>query len=156
MKSVVLTFPSRVIDFGRAGISPIPPSPISPVKSLPWLILSGWLLPASARANDSAFSELSHVAGNAVIAGATTVVVDQYYPTIQHPARFGFIVSASEALLAEIATRATGGKFSLLDVAAGTIGAAVGAYATHQWYIEPRVVTQKGDTTYGIVATRHF
>ncbi len=114
------------------------------------------LASSPAPANDSFNSELSHFAGNAVIASATTIVVDKYYPKIQKPAKTGFIVSASEAVLGEAAERMTGGKFSLLDAAVGTVGAAAGAYLTDKWYVAPRMETRKGETTYGVMATHRF
>lgn len=126
------------------------------MKSVRWMSLVGLLAASGTKANDSFNAELSHFAGNTALASATTVVTYKYFPENKKPAMTGFIVSASEALIGECADRATGGKLSLLDVAVGTVGAAVGAYATDKWYIAPKVNTQKGETTVGVVAIRRF
>lgn len=120
------------------------------------IVSLGLICIEGARANNSFKSELSHFSGNAVIASATTIVVNKYRPEIKRPALTGFIVSTSEAILGEAVEVAAGGKFSTLDVAAGALGAATGAYVTHQWYIVPKIEAQKGQSTYGIVATRKF
>lgn len=112
---------------------------------------------APVSANDSFNSELSHFAGNAAIAGVTTVVVDKYLPKVKKPALTGFIVSASEAVLGEVAERAMGqGPISALDIAAGTLGAAAGAYATDKWYIQPKLDTRKNETTASVMVVRRF
>ena len=126
------------------------------LKLVTWIPLSGLLTGSVVEANDSVNSELSHFTGNAVIASVVSVVVHKYWPQVKKPARTGFIVSASEAVAGEAAEYATGGKFSLLDVAAGTVGAAAGAYVTDKWYIAPRLNTQKGETTVGLVAIHRF
>ncbi len=126
------------------------------LKSLTGITLAGLLVSTAARASDCFTSELSHFGGNAVIASATTVVVQKYCPKIKRPALTGFIVSTSEAFLGEVASQATGGKLSWLDVGAGTLGAAAGAYFTDKWYIAPKLSTQKGETSYGVVVSRKF
>jgi uncharacterized protein YfiM (DUF2279 family) len=126
------------------------------MKSVTSITLGALLVTSAARASDCFTSELSHFAGNAAIAGATTVVVHRYYPKVKKPALTGFLVSSSESFLGEVASRATGGKLSWLDVAAGVAGAAAGAYATDKWYIAPRINSQKGETSYGLVMSRRF
>lgn len=111
---------------------------------------------SAARASDCFNSELSHFAGNAVIASASTIVVDTYCPKVKRPVLTGFLVSTSVAVLGECAGLASGSKFSMLDVAAGTLGAAAGAYATDKWHITPKVNTQKGESTYGVMVGRRF
>jgi hypothetical protein len=48
------------------------------------------------------------------------------------------------------------GKISALDIAAGTLGAALGSLATDKWYIQPKVDTQKQETTASVMVVRHF
>ncbi len=91
-----------------------------------------------------------------MIAEGTAVVVHKLKPKAKLPALIGFAISPSEAVLGEVAEAATGGKFSALDVAAGTLGAAAGAYATDKWYLAPRVESQKSESTYALMATRKF
>ncbi len=125
-------------------------------KSVTWIPLGALLVASPARANDGFNSELSHFAGNAAIASVTTVVVDKYFPKVKRPALTGFMVSAAESVLGELAGRASGNKFSTLDVAVGTVGAAVGAYATDKWYITPKVSSQRRETTYGVMVGCRF
>jgi hypothetical protein len=126
------------------------------LKSVAWIPLGALLVASAARANDGFNSEFSHFAGNAAIAGVTTVVVDKYFPKVKRPALTGFVVSTSESFLGELAGRMSGNKFSLLDAAVGTVGAAVGAYATDKWYITPKVSSQKRETTYGVMVGCRF
>ena len=126
------------------------------MKAVTWIPLGGLLFASAARAGDCFNSELSHFVGNTALASVTTVVVHKYYPNNKRPAMTGFIVSVSEAVVGELVGCASGNKFSLLDAGVGTVGAAMGAYATDKWYITPRVNTQKGETTYGVMVSRKF
>ncbi len=103
----------------------------------------------SSFANDSFNSEFSHFSGDFALAGATTVIVDKYYPEVEHPALVGFTVAASESVLGEVAEYASGGHMSLLDIAAGTFGAAAGSYITNKFYIAPQI--DYDTKTYGMV-----
>lgn len=125
-------------------------------KVLLCTVLAGIVCGSSARASDGFKSETSHFVGNALLASATTVVVDKYMPTVKRPALTGFIFSATEVIAGEAYQQMTGSKFSVLDAAVGTIGAAVGAYATDKWYIEPKMDTTKKDTTYSVMVSRRF
>lgn len=126
------------------------------VKSAKWISLGSLLVTSAARANDSFNSEMSHVIGNAVLASATTVVVDKYWPEIKTPARTGFMVSAGEVILAEVVQYSLGNGISLLDTLSGVFGAAIGSYATDTFYIAPKMTTQAGETTYGVTMTHRF
>jgi hypothetical protein len=126
------------------------------MKTITCITLSGLLVAAAARASDCFTSELSHFGGNAVIASVTTVVVKKYCPKVKRPALTGFLVSTSEALLGEVVGTASGNKISWLDVGAGTLGAAAGAYLTDKWYIAPKVNIHKRETSYGVVVSRRF
>ena len=121
-----------------------------------WTALAGIVCVSSARANDGYKAETSHFLGNAVLASATTVIVDKFAPKVKRPALTGFIVSTSEVIVGEGLDRMNGGKFSVLDVAVGTLGAATGAYLTDKWYIEPKVETAKKETTYSVMVSRRF
>jgi hypothetical protein len=126
------------------------------MKLMTWILLSSLFASSAAHANDSFNAEFSHFAGNAAIASITTVVTDKYWPEVEHPAWTGFAVSTSEAFLGEAADYALGGDFSVLDVVVGTVGAAVGAYATDKWYVAPKVNTKNGYSTYGLVVVYRF
>lgn len=110
-----------------------------------------------ARATDSFNSELSHFSGNLAIAAVTTVVIDKTLPKVKRPALTGFLVSTTEAVLGEVIPHAMGqGKISALDIAAGTLGAAAGAYATDKWYLQPKMETRRNETTAGLMVVRRF
>jgi len=122
-----------------------------------WLPIFCVLAGTNARANDGFSSEISHFSGNLAIASVTTVVLDKYVPKVKKPALTGFIVSASEAVLGEVAERATGqGKISALDIASGMLGAAAGAWATDKWYIQPKLDSQKNETTASVMVVHRF
>ena len=122
-----------------------------------WLPLASMVFATSARAYDGFTSEISHFAGNLAIASVSTVVIDKYAPKVKRPALAGFAVSASEAVVGELAEHAMGnGKISALDIAAGTLGAALGAWATDKWYIQPKVDTQKNEITASVMVVHRF
>lgn len=125
-------------------------------KAASWIPVAGIIASSAVHANDSFNAELGHFVGSGALASATTVVVDKYAPKVKRPALTGFAFGASVAVIGEAVDRATGGRFSMLDVVVGTAGAAVGAYATDQWYIAPKLNIQKGETTCGVVATHRF
>lgn len=126
-------------------------------RSMKGLLFTSMLATTCARANDGFNSELSHFAGNLAVASVATVAIDKFVPKVKKPALAGFIVSASEAALGEVAERAMGqGKISALDIAAGTLGAAVGAFATDKWYIQPKLDSQKRETTASLMVVRRF
>jgi uncharacterized membrane protein YeaQ/YmgE (transglycosylase-associated protein family) len=140
----------------RASFSRINAMKTNPYKSAASIALGMVTIASAARANDSFNAELSHFAGNAAIAGITTVAVDKYAPKVKKPALAGFLVSTAEIVAGECIDKASGHGFSLLDVAVGTVGAAAGAYATDKWYITPRVNTQKGETTCSVAVSHRF
>ncbi len=127
-----------------------------PFKSAGCVALGMMTFANAVRANDSFNAELSHFAGNAAIASITTVAVDKYAPKVKKPALTGFLVSTTEVIVGELIDKASGHGFSLLDIAAGTAGAAAGTYATDKWYITPRVNTQKGETTCSMTVSHRF
>lgn len=124
-------------------------------QSLTSIAVAGLLVTAPAQATDCFASEASHFAGCAVAASATVVVLHQYRPKVKHPAMIGFAVAVAGALLGEIPLDSDA-HFSALDVAAGSLGGAVGAFATHKWYLTPRIETRKEGTTYALAVSRKF
>ena len=59
-------------------------------------------------------------------------------------------------VITEVVDSVSGGHLSWLDVAAGTLGAATGAYVTDKLYIAPKLNLDKGNETYGMVVIYHF
>jgi hypothetical protein len=87
-------------------------------------------------ANDSFNSELSHFAGGAAMGAGFTVISDHYWSQ-ENRGWVGFGVGAGIGVLGEAVQLASGDKFSALDATANALGAAVGAYATDQWFLMP-------------------
>lgn len=100
------------------------------------------LLTASAGANDSFNSELSHFAGGAAMGAGFTAIAD-HYGYREHRGWIGFGVSTGIGIAGELIERASGkGEFSALDAGANALGAAVGAYATERWWLAPVVMPE--------------
>ncbi|MGZ5208967.1 MAG: hypothetical protein ACXWB0_08110 [Sulfuricurvum sp.] len=94
----------------------------------------------SVSANDSFNSEMSHVIGGAVAAGAITAIVDSYYPEYRADrGMIGFGISSIAMIAAESVTVATGGDLNgqLLDVASHMVGSAFGAFVTDKFILSP-------------------
>lgn len=101
------------------------------------------LLTASAGANDSFNSELSHFAGGAAMGAGFTAIAD-HYGYREHRGWIGFGVSTGIGIAGELIERATGkGDFSALDAGANALGAAVGAYGTDRWLLAPVVLPEQ-------------
>ncbi|WP_430480740.1 hypothetical protein QUC30_13215 [Aeromonas caviae] len=76
------------------------------------------LLSASAMANDSFNSELSHVVGGAAMGAGFTAIAD-HYGYREHRGWIGFGISTGIGIAAELIERASGqGPFSALDAGA--------------------------------------
>ncbi len=91
-------------------------------------------------ANNSVSSEMSHVVGGAVTAGAITAIVDSYYPEYREDrGMIGFGISSVAMLAFESITIALRGdaKGQLLDVASHTAGSAFGAFVTDKFILSP-------------------
>lgn len=87
------------------------------------------------QAYDGWSSELTHVAGGALLAGAVT----NYYSDSENRAWIGFAVSTAGIVLSESHQMDKGAKrsSSLLDIASHTAGAALGAWWTDRYYLMP-------------------
>lgn len=97
---------------------------------------------SSVGANDSVASEMSHVIGGAVTAGAITAIVDSYYPEYRADrGMIGFGISSVTMLAFESVTIALRGdaKGQLLDVASHMAGSAFGAFVTDKFILSPVV-----------------
>lgn len=108
------------------------------------------LLAGPSQAYDGATSELSHAAGGALLAGMVTRV----YSESENRAWIGFAVSAAVSVLAESyqVSRGAASSSSMLDVAAHTAGAALGAWVTDRYILVP-VVSR---TYAGVMFQRKF
>lgn len=126
------------------------------IHSMRWIPLLGIVVTSTVRANNSFNAELSHFVGNLALASVSTVVIDKFAPEVKKPALVGFAISATEAFLGECLDKVQGGQLSMLDVAVGTVGAAVGAFATDQWYIQPRMNTDRQETSGSVMLIRRF
>ena len=95
----------------------------------------------AARANDSAGSELSHVVAGAAIASAGTVVADHF--GIERRGWVGFSVSVGVSLVEEVPQVISNGRSQLhgsaLDFGCNMIGAAIGAWVTDRYVLQPVV-----------------
>lgn len=97
-------------------------------------------------AYDGATSELSHMVGGALLAGAVT----RLYSESENRAWIGFTVSAAASLIAEGAQASRGAKSSssLLDFASHTAGAALGAWVTDRYLLVPVITPNYVGVTY--------
>ena len=98
------------------------------------------LLSASAQANDSFNSELSHFAGGAAMGAGFTAVAD-HYGYREHRGWIGFGISTGIGVVGELASR--NGDFSALDAGINALGAALGAFATDRWILAPLVLPEQ-------------
>jgi len=91
-------------------------------------------------ANNSVSSEMSHVVGGAVTAGAITAIVDSYYPEYREDrGMIGFGISSVVMIAFESVTVALRGDLNgqLLDVASHVAGSAFGAFVTDKFILSP-------------------
>lgn len=102
-----------------------------------WLVWLGLILAVQARAYDGLSSELSHAAGGALMAG----VVTQMYGTSEHRAWIGFAVSSAAVVVEQGYEISRGARRSsqVLDMAAHTLGAALGAWYSDKYLLMPVV-----------------
>jgi hypothetical protein len=110
------------------------------------LLVTCMLLSAAAHAYDGWSSELSHAAGGALLAGAVT----HHCRDSHDRAWIGFAVSSAAGVLVEGASIARGGKRSsqYLDMAAHTIGSAIGAWYSDKYLLMPVVNSKQVGVLY--------
>jgi len=99
-----------------------------------------------AQATDSVNSELSHVAGGAVVAGVATYIADDFWP--QDRGWVGFSVSAALGVVLEGVDAAKGNGFSALDAVSTALGAAAGAFVTDRYILKPAVRSDRAQGAY--------
>ncbi|MEO7851941.1 MAG: hypothetical protein ABIR94_06750 [Rubrivivax sp.] len=105
------------------------------------------------RANDSFNSEFSHFAGGAITASAATAVADHY--GVQQRAWVGFWTSTGISLVLEgvqvIANGSSQIKGAALDFGSNLIGAAIGAWVTDRYLLQPVIAKDsQGHYTVGV------
>ncbi len=125
------------------------------------MLLSILLLTSQLQANSSTGSELSHVAGGVVMAGAITAVVDNYFPDYTEDRQLiGFGISSLLIIIEqgiEIAQDSSDVQGEMLDMAAHIGGSALGAYITDQYILAPVIkVSPQGDKAIGLQVTHSF
>jgi len=96
-------------------------------------IFIGLCLSRPVLAYDGFTSEISHVAGGALLAGTSTFLVDKFNWSHEHRALVGFGTGATLGVLGELATDGS----SVIDMASHVLGAAIGAYSTDRWLLRP-------------------
>ncbi len=110
--------------------------------------------------NNGFNSEISHVAGGAVTAGALTYIVDQYFPEYaEQRALLGFGISSVVYAAIESYHIAKDGnaKGQLLDIWANTLGAAIGASVTDKYFLSPVIKTAPdGTQSVGVQVSTSF
>lgn len=92
-------------------------------------------------AYDGFTSEISHVAGGAVLAGTSTYLADKFNWNREHRALVGFGTGATLGVLGEL----TSSGPSAIDIVSNLLGAALGAYGTDRWLLRP-VIKQDAAT----------
>ncbi|MBV7316298.1 hypothetical protein [Shewanella sp. NIFS-20-20] len=112
-----------------------------------------------AKGNSSFNSEISHVAGGAVMAGAVVALSDHYWPQYNR-AWVGFGVSALIGTLAELnqySRNENSIEEALLDATSHALGSAIGAYLTDQYILSPVIKPDiKQGTFVGVQASFRF
>jgi uncharacterized protein YfiM (DUF2279 family) len=112
-----------------------------------------------ARANESFASEFSHFVAGGVVAGTVTAIADHY--EVPDRAWVGFGVTVGISFVAEAVQVISVGSSqvgpSALDFFSNMAGAAIGAWVTDQYILQP-VVTRDaaGHTTVGVVFRKSF
>ena len=104
------------------------------------LFTASLLLTTQLSANESVKSEISHMAGGALIAGSIATVIERYYP--EHRAerrKLAFKISSVAFTVFEGITIIDNGNASgqLLDIASHVAGSALGAWATDKYILTP-------------------
>jgi len=101
-------------------------------------------------ATDSFNSEVSHFAGGAVLAGATTAIVDQFPEYKQNRFLIAFSISAAIGTVDQTIQYIEDGgiKGQLLDLSFHVLGSALGAWITDKYILSPVIIDSKTEGKY--------
>lgn len=118
------------------------------------LIISALLFSTQSHADGSinTNSELSHVFGGALTAGALVAISDNYWPEYDR-AWVGFTVSAVAGGLSQYYEYARGTndfRNAFADALSHAVGSAIGAYITDQYLLLPVIQQTNTDTYVGV------
>ena len=119
-------------------------------RALP-LLLGLLLATGQATATNNWTSETAHAIAGGLGAGVITWAADRYGSHPEYRAWIGFGTSTVIGILAELAQ---GDDASGVDMAANALGAAIGAFVTDRWILQPVVKREQGGTAYVGVETR--
>lgn len=113
-------------------------------------LLACVLLSGPSQAYDGLSSQISHVAGGALLAG----VVTHHFEGSEHRAWIGFAASTAGIILTERANYSKPDRRhgAQLDVASHALGAALGAWSTDKYWLTPFVSSRH----VGLVWTRQY
>ncbi|MCO5123311.1 MAG: hypothetical protein M9915_06175 [Rhizobacter sp.] len=112
-------------------------------------------------ANESTASEVSHLISGALIASAATALADHYDYRVEDRGWVGFWTSVGISFVSESVQVLTSGSSqvhgSALDFGYNLVGAAIGAYVTDRYILQP-VVTRDaaGNRTVGVAMQMQF
>ena len=113
-----------------------------------------------ATTNNGFNSEIGHVAGGAVAAGAVTYIVDAYFPDYaEERALLGFGISTAVFAAIEGYHIAKDGnaKGQLLDIFSHTLGSALGASITDEYLLSPVLkIAPDGTQSVGVQVSHSF
>jgi hypothetical protein len=109
--------------------------------------------------NMSVNSEMSHLVGGAVMAGAISYTVDKYYPQERENQENIAFWTSSLLMIAEstVEYKLHGeGRNQSIDAISHIIGSAIGAYATSQYLLVPSIHKDKEEITVGLQLKSSF
>ena len=108
------------------------------------------VLTLQVHANNSVASEVSHVAGGALLAGGVTAIADQFPEYKPNRAMLGFGVSTVIGVIDFAVESVVNGDTSgqLLDLASHTLGSALGAWVTDEYILSPVITNSKTEGKY--------
>lgn len=114
------------------------------------LLISSIIMTMQLHATESVNSELSHVAGGALLAGGVTTIADQFPEYKENRKMIGFGISTVAGVVDFAVESIVDGntKGQLLDLASHTIGSAIGAWVTDKYILEPVIQESKSEGKY--------
>ena len=123
------------------------------------LFLCAMIFTLQLHATETFSSEASHFIGGTVLAGASTVVVNQFEEYKQDRRIIGFGISALYGLIDQSIQYAEDGNAGgqLLDLGAHLLGSALGAWVTDEYILSPVVEDSQVQGKYlGCAMVYHF